>query len=116
MTRERQDDQSRWTESRARRELEAWRRSGDSMAEYARKRGYPAHKLQWWKGRLAAAEQPVESTALALAPAVITGAQQPAVVVSIATDEVRLEIDDPEAVHPAWLAELAAMLHRGVSA
>lgn len=86
------------------------------MAEYARKQGYPAHKLRWWKGRLAAAQERIESTTLALAPAVITGVHQSPVVLSVAADEVRVEVDDPEAVHPAWLAELASLLQRGVSA
>ena len=39
-----------------------------------------------------------------------------AVVVSIASDEVRVEIEDPAAVHPAWVAELARALRRGESA
>lgn len=70
-----------WTEAHARRELEAWRRSGDSMAAYTCERGYSAQRLSWRKGRLEAAEQPVETTTLALVTAVITSVERPPVVV-----------------------------------
>lgn len=114
----RRNDRIQWTEGRARRELEGWRRSGESMAAYARTRGYPAHRLSWWKWRLAGKEA-VETATVALAPAVVTGlaaTHRSPVVVSIAPDEVRVEIEDPAAVHPAWVAELASALRRGESA
>lgn len=111
-----QKQRTQWTESRARRELADWQRSGETMAAFARKRGYPAHRLSSWRRRLAppAAAEPAES--LALAPAVITGTQRAPVVMSVGRDAVHLEIDDPAAVHPSWLAALAAALRREVSA
>ena len=39
----------RWSESEARAVLEQWRRSGDPLAVFARKRGIAAPRLYWWR-------------------------------------------------------------------
>lgn len=109
-------EQTRWTDSRARREVEAWKRSGESMAAYARKHGYPAHRLSWWQKRLAREAEAAETTPVEFAPAVITGARRSPVVVAVGGDGVRLEVGDPGAVHPGWLAELATALRSGATA
>lgn len=96
--------------------MEAWKRSGESMAAYARKRGYPAHRLSWWQKRLARDAEPPETAPVEFAPAVLTGPRRSPVVVTVDGDGVRLEVGDPGAVHPIWLAELATALRSGASA
>ena len=74
------------------RELEAWRQSGESMAAFARSRGYLPKRLEYWR-RLESEAQPPERATTGLAPAVITGLNRPPVVVTVNRDGVRLEID-----------------------
>ena len=40
-----------WTEQQARKELDAWRGSGQSIDGFARQRGVPGHRLRYWKDR-----------------------------------------------------------------
>ena len=41
-----------WSEEKARGELVAWRKSGEPLAVFARRRGYNEQRLRWWRGRL----------------------------------------------------------------
>src|SRR5580658_3398400 len=41
-----------WTEIEARGVLEAWKKSGESMEGYARRRGLVPQRLHWWKRKL----------------------------------------------------------------
>jgi hypothetical protein len=41
-----------WTEQQARKELDAWRSSGQSIDRYARERDVAAHRLRYWRMRL----------------------------------------------------------------
>lgn len=41
-----------WTEQQARKELDAWRSSGQSIDRYARERHVAGHRLRYWKARL----------------------------------------------------------------
>lgn len=86
------------------------------MAAYCQRRGYQAQRLSWWRKRLEAPPSEAhEAAAVRLAPAVVTGSARMAVVVTIGADGIRLEIDDPAAVHPAWIAELAEALRLGAA-
>lgn len=85
------------------------------MAAFARKHGYQPKRLEYWR-RLESEAQPPERATTGLAPAVITGLNRPPMVVTVTSDGVRLEIDDPSAVHAAWLAALAAALRDGATA
>src|SRR5690606_18184510 len=44
--------EERWSETEARAVLEQWRRSGEPLAVFARKRGLPAPRLYWWRRKL----------------------------------------------------------------
>lgn len=81
------------------------------MAAFARRRGYQPGRLEYWRRQERAA--PAEN-AIGLAPVVITGSSRAPLVIALAND-VRLEIDDPSTVHPAWVAELAAAVRKGAS-
>jgi hypothetical protein len=45
-----------WTEVEARGVLDAWRKSGLGLGEFARRRGLVPQRLSWWKKKLAADE------------------------------------------------------------
>jgi len=92
--------------------LAGWKRSGLSMAAYAGRRGYPAHRLTWWKKRL---KEEVDtrgqgSGSVVLAPAVVTGTvrEQAAVTVAVTGGSVRIVVEDPSAVGPDWIGRLVA--------
>lgn len=54
MTKARMTDKrnAHWIEEDAREVLDEWRRSGDSLAGFARKKGLIPERLSWWKKRL----------------------------------------------------------------
>lgn len=109
----RRPERKRWTAERARRELAGWRRSGQSLATYAATRGYQAQRLAWWDKRLSAAEGATESASVAFAPAIMVGGPAVAVRVAIEGASIRVEVDEPAAVAPGWVAELALRLRAG---
>jgi hypothetical protein len=102
----------RWKPAEAREVLQAWRKSGLTLAEFARKQGVGAWRLQWWKQRLA--EQSDEGDGpLKLVPAVVTGMPplgSGAVLTLRARGDVVVEVADVGAVPAAWLAEFVSML------
>jgi hypothetical protein len=109
----RRTELKRWTAEVARAELAGWRRSGESLATYAATRGYQAQRLAWWDKRLSETECAAESAAVAFAPAIVVGGGAAAVRVAIEGASIRVEIDEPAAVAPAWVAELALRLRAG---
>lgn len=96
---------SRWTAEDAARELRAWAESGETAAEYARKRGLKTQRLLWWKKRLGDAGREERTTFI---PAII----RPAAVTLHAGGDVVLEIADAAAVPPEWLAAFAVAVGR----
>jgi transposase-like protein len=99
---------TRWSELDARIVLEAVERSGDSIHAFAREHGLPAHRLYWWRERLAdRIEDPSDLGQLSFAPVVVTGlGRTPAMLVRVG--ELELEIIEPQRVDPAWLAGVIA--------
>jgi hypothetical protein len=58
-----------WSEVEARGILEAWRRSGLCVQQFAEQRGIVPQRLRWWKHKIDAGEKPLaESAAPALLP------------------------------------------------
>jgi hypothetical protein len=53
-------------------DLDEWRQSGESLAAFARRRGYSTARLYWWRKRLVT--EAVDLTSLSLVPAVVTSA------------------------------------------
>jgi len=49
--------QSYWNESKARRVIEAWQRSGETLAGFARRRGVNRRRLVRWVSRLRTSER-----------------------------------------------------------
>jgi hypothetical protein len=109
-----------WTPAKARRTLAAWRRSGLPLATYARRHGFGAERLRWWRNRLggeAEAEVGAKTREAPprFVPAVVTA---PLVALSGAAVSIRipggtvLEIADVRAVPPDWVVELLAAASR----
>lgn len=59
----------RWTEIEAREALRAWRKSGKSIAEFARRRGLVPERLYHWKRKLNFDEDDVEMVAVSVVAA-----------------------------------------------
>lgn len=100
------DRSDAWSPDDARQILEAWRRTGESLAAFGRRHGYAAARLYWWRKRLASA--PVELTTLSLVPATVT---------SEATSPITIRLPSAIVVEatsatPAWIAAVVAELTR----
>lgn len=95
-----------WSADHARGMLAAWRKSGLSLAAFARRQGLNAERLRWWRKRLGTAEK--QDTALAFIPAVVSAKSSP-VVVRLPRG-VEVEAPDLTAVPARWLAEVVRTL------
>ena len=101
------DRDDTWTPDEASIVLEQWRRSGESIAGFARRHGIAATRLYWWKKRLA-------TSSLALVPAVVTAA--PA---STSTAAMTIRLRDGIAIEiaeasPSWVAAMVVELERSL--
>jgi transposase-like protein len=102
------DPASTWTDDDARTVLEEWRRSGDSIATFARRHSVSAWRLYSWRKKLRTMAKPRAAPTLSLVPASI-------VAVSGATLTLQLPGDvsiDVANASPSWVAALVAELTR----
>lgn len=88
--------------------LEDWKRSGGSLAEFARRHGIDPARLYWWRKRLA--NEVPSVTALSLVPATITSSA-PAITIRLA-NEIAIEMTRAT---PHEVATLVAELTRAMS-
>jgi len=91
--------------------LEEWRRSGDTIAAFARRHSVSAWRLYSWRKKLRTEAKPQAAPTLSLVPASI-------VAVSGATLTLRLpgEVSiDVANASPSWVATLVAELTRSSS-
>ena len=106
----------RWTAVEAQGALDEWRRSGLSLARFARHRGYGPQRLQWWKGRLegrSVAERPrmpgfVPVEVEAAVPSWAASARTPSWIEIALPEGVRLRV--PEGVDARAVGRLIAAL------
>lgn len=101
---------SRWSEADGRLVLSAVERSGQTIHTFAREHDLKAHRIYWWRTRLAdpVREAPGDLEQLSFAPVVVTGlGRTPAVIVR--AGEVEVEVLDPQRVEPTWLAQVLAV-------
>ena len=104
-------DARRWSEADARQVLDAVESSGRTIHSFACEHDLKAHRLYWWRERLAGSvrEEPGGFEQLSFAPVMVTGlGQTPAVIVRLG--ELEFEIITPPEVDPAWLAEVITAL------
>jgi transposase-like protein len=99
----------RWTEQDARRVLDAWEKSGETVAAFAQRMGVIPQRLFWWRKRLsrATSEEPsVAFVPVTVRPADVASAARSAPVVVTLGDRVRVEMRDMDGTTAAWVAAL----------
>lgn len=103
----------RWTEDDARRFLESWRTSGQSVADFARSAGIDRQRLLWWRRRLGLPVQDEKRHAAAVAatlvPVVVRGAPMQPTTSAVTVTSVRgtrVEVMDVNAATAAWVRSL----------
>ena len=95
------DPADSWSDDDARVVLDEWRRSGDSIAAFARKHGVTAPRLYWWKKRLVTSAGPT----LSLVPATIV-TREATIAIRLPGD-VTIEVANAS---PSWVAAIVAEL------
>ena len=103
-----------WKPEKAKKQLRAWKKSGEPLATFARGRGYSATRLRWWRDRLGGGSEPEPAVEARLVPAVVTGlgVSGPQAVVQVAGGG-SIEVMDAAAVSAQWVAAVANALGRG---
>jgi hypothetical protein len=96
-----------WTEEEARLVLDDWRRSGQTIAAFARERHMSAPRLYWWRKRLPkdGAPPPV----ISLVPAKVVMRSETAAVVIRMPSGVAIELADAS---PTLVAAIVGELER----
>lgn len=113
------DPGATWTEGDARAILDEWKRSGKSIAAFAREHGVTAPRLYWWRKKLQATTATIPawtgSVATPLSPAM--SLVPASIVVGGASLMIRLpgevSIDVAEA-SPSWVAAMVVELTRSL--
>ncbi|MCP4963880.1 MAG: transposase [bacterium] len=95
----------RWGEADARAVLDALKESGRSVTEFAREHDLDPQRLWRWRSRLEGTKVTTESDVVSFVPLVVTGLERSAVVVA-RVGAVEVEVVDPAAVGPQWVAGL----------
>ena len=100
----------------AKRELDEWRASEQSLAAFARGRGYSTQRLHWWRSRLAQwSGGAAVATPMRLVPAAVTISPEPRAAASVTLhlrEDVRVEVADATTVPAQWLATVVRELLR----
>jgi transposase-like protein len=113
-------DRRRWTERDGRRALAAWRRSGLSVSEFARRHGLNPQRLSWWSKQLGqwSEGETIKKRRVAVAtwvPAEVcvnTASSAAPMMVLRLPGGVAIEFAEPNAVPPGWIASVLSELWR----
>lgn len=105
-----------WTAAEARAALREWESSGEPVERFARRRGWTAQRLRWWKKRLGEWDEGRPAGPM-LAPVVITGQPpaRPAAAVTLRAGDLVVEVADVDAVPAAWLSAFMTGLGRSAA-
>ena len=100
-------DARRWSEADAREVLGALESSGRTIHAFAREHDLKAHRLYWWRQRLAGAvrKEREDAETLTFAPVVVTGLG-PAPALTVRLGALELDVFTPSTVDPVWLAQI----------
>jgi transposase-like protein len=104
------DPADAWTDEEARTVLDEWRRGGETIAAFARRRGLTASRLYWWRKRLPVDAPRAAASPLSLVPASILSAETTLTI--RLPGEVAIEVTNTS---PSWVAALVAELARPLS-
>lgn len=115
----------RWTEEDARRVMAAWKRSGETVAAFARREGLCTQRVYWWRDRLglhddeaASAQRAMASLAPAFVPVTVgvpEGGGRSAAVTVVVGEGLRVEVTELGATSAAWVVTLVRALGEMVS-
>jgi hypothetical protein len=105
-----------WTAGEAREALREWKASGEPLEPFARRRGWTAQRLRWWRKRLGEWEDGRRGGSV-LVPAVITGqaATRSMAAVTLRAGDLVVEVADVGAVPAAWLSAFLTGLGRSAA-
>jgi|ERR1700731_2258129 hypothetical protein len=89
-----------WTEEQARGVLDAWEKSGETGAAFARSIGVVAQRLFWWRRRLGGKGRSTPS----FVPVVAMAPERPTAPLIVTTASgARIEVHDVDASTAAWV-------------
>jgi len=97
-----------WTDDDARTVLEEWRRSGDSIAAFARRHSVSAWRLYTWRKKLRMTAKPRAAPTMSLVPASIVAVSGAMLTLRL-PGEVSIDVANAS---PSWVATLVAELTR----
>jgi transposase-like protein len=96
-----------WTPDDARRVLNEWRRSGETLAAFARRHRLTPERLYWWRKRFD--REPTNVTTLSLVPATVTPTEVSAPITIRLPNGIGIEAPSAS---PGWIAAVVAELTR----
>jgi hypothetical protein len=99
----------RWSEDHGYEVVRQWRRSGQSMAKFARAQGYNEQRVRYWREREAAA-RPSDVPAPRLLPGVLVNVGSPGGVSIALPRGVVVEARSAAELPAEWVAEVARAL------
>jgi hypothetical protein len=110
-----------WTEPEARRVIEAWKASGETVSAFARRAGLLRQRVYCWRERLgfapakeaAAVHEALEMSVPAFLPVTVSAPLAPsasAAVTVCTRDGLRIEVAELDAMSAAWVASLVRSL------
>lgn len=112
-----------WTETEARAALATQKKSGESIAAFARRHGIAPKRLYWWRDRLAVdvdeggSKRSMETIGRLIPLTVVQAPAQEGQGgghrVVVIDGGLRVEVEEPEAVSPAWVATLVRTVREG---
>lgn len=111
-----------WSAAEAKAVLDAQSKSGASILAFAREHGIVPKRLYWWRYRLAVSPQEKRTRSSEpvgrLIPLTVVESVSPARSraegrVVVIDGALRVEVDDPAAVSPAWIATLVRSVREG---
>jgi len=112
----RSNDRAWWSPEDARRLLDAWAASGESLAAFARARGFQPQRLSWWKKRVSDVEGAHREQAPAFIPIAIRSVEPVAAqaeVVVLRDGSIRVELRALHSAAAEWVAALARAVAMG---
>jgi hypothetical protein len=107
-------NRKRWSWKQGSNVIGEWRRSGLSMAAFARKRRLGTQRLRYWRDRVegeGTGDGERRAAEVKLVPGVVVGLGSSRISVHLARSVI-VEAATADDVEPAWLAELVVALER----
>lgn len=103
-----------WTEEQARRVLEAWSASGESVPFFAARMGFSPQRIYWWRERLGGAQRTIAiAPPTQLVPVAVrlpAGDPAPAAAIEVLDQHVRIEVRGLDAESARWVVEVVRSL------